>query len=83
MRASGSACTRRSIRQAQDAFTVLLGCGILAGAGIGGGGLNVPILMYSDFLFGEAVPISHAAVFVCDAQNLVNGGGAPKLRHAP
>ena len=45
----------------QDVFTaVLLGlCGILAGAsGIGGGGLNVPILMLtSDFLFGEAVPV--------------------------
>lgn len=62
---------------AQDAFTaVLLGlCGILAGAsGIGGGGLNVPILMLtSDFLFGEAVPISHVAVFGnAIAQNLVN-----------
>lgn len=39
-------------------------CGVLAGAsGIGGGGLNVPVLMLtSNFLVDEAVPLSHVAV---------------------
>lgn len=50
-------------------------CGTLAGAsGIGGGGLNVPLLMLSgSFLVSEAVPLSHVMVFGnAIAQNLIN-----------
>jgi len=49
--------------------------GVLAGAaGIGGGGLNVPLLMLiQGFYIYEAVPISHVLVFGNSvAQNLVN-----------
>ena len=54
---------------------LLFVCGVLAGAsGIGGGGLNVPLLMLSGgFLVTESVPLSHVAVFGnAIAQNLVN-----------
>ena len=54
---------------------VMFACGVLAGAsGIGGGGLNVPLLMlFGGFLVEEAVPLSHLAVFGnAIAQNLVN-----------
>ena len=50
-------------------------CGVLAGAsGIGGGGLNVPLLMLTgSFIIEEAVPLSHIAVFGnAIAQNLIN-----------
>ena len=56
-------------------ISLLAACGILAGAaGIGGGGLNVPILMLvGGFVVEEAVPLSHVAVFGnAIAQNLVN-----------
>lgn len=45
-------------------FLVMFCIGICAGAtGIGGGGLNVPMLMiWSKFNIKEAVPLSHAAV---------------------
>lgn len=50
-------------------------CQVLAGAsGIGGGGLNVPVLMLtSDFLVEEAAPLSNIMVLGnAIAQNLVN-----------
>ena len=56
-------------------FAALFVCGILAGAsGIGGGGLNVPLLMLAGgFLVSEAVPLSHVMVFGnAIAQNLIN-----------
>ena len=49
--------------------------GVMAGAaGIGGGGLNVPLLiLVMGFVMEEAVPLSHVAVFGNSiAQNLVN-----------
>ena len=54
---------------------IMFVCGTLAGAsGIGGGGLNVPVLMLSGgFLVSEAVPLSHMAVLGnAVAQNLIN-----------
>lgn len=45
-----------------------------AAAGIGGGGINVPALMYiNNFLIEEAVPLSHVAVFGnATAQLIIN-----------
>uniref|UniRef100_A0A7S0PXU7 Uncharacterized protein n=1 Tax=Coccolithus braarudii TaxID=221442 RepID=A0A7S0PXU7_9EUKA len=57
-------------------IVVLFMGGILAGAsGIGGGGLNVPLmLLIMNFLFEEAIPLSHIMVLGnAVAQNLVNG----------
>lgn len=54
---------------------LLVVCGVLAGAsGIGGGGLNVPLLMLAgSFLVEEAVVLSHVAVFGnAIAQNWIN-----------
>ena len=61
----------------QDALmsVTLALCQVLAGAsGIGGGGLNVPVLMLtSDFLVEEAAPLSNIMVLGnAIAQNLVN-----------
>ena len=53
-------------------------CGVLAGAsGLGGGGLNVPILLLvSNFLRSEAVPLSQVMVMGSSiAQTLVNMQG--------
>lgn len=60
-----------------DAYgtALLFLAGVLAGAsGIGGGGLNVPLLMLvQGFIIEEAVPLSHVMVFGnAVAQNLVN-----------
>ena len=57
------------------ASVLLFGAGVLAGAsGIGGGGLNVPLLMLAQgFLIEEAVPLSHIMVMGNSlAQNAVN-----------
>ena len=54
---------------------LLFVAGILAGmSGIGGGGLNVPLLMIvASFIVDEAVPLSHVAVFGNGiAQNIIN-----------
>ena len=54
---------------------LLITCGVLAGAsGIGGGGLNFPLLMLAgSFLVEEAGVLSHVAVFGnAIAQNLIN-----------
>ena len=56
-------------------FFALFGAGVLAGmSGIGGGGLNVPLLMLTNnFYVKEAVPLSHVAVFGnAIAQNTIN-----------
>jgi len=53
----------------------LFSAGVLSGAvGLGGGGLNVPIMVMSmNFHVKEAVPLSHVAVFgSAAAQNLIN-----------
>eukprot|EP00755_Sulcionema_specki_P015541 Sspe_Gene.59695::Locus_32799_Transcript_1_9_Confidence_0.400_Length_1670::g.59695::m.59695 len=61
-----------SARDAWTVVTIFMGTMLAASAGIGGGGLNVPIYMLiTGFLIQEAVPLSHATVFGNSVAQLV------------